>query len=231
MSKSYDEQKLLKTAISDNSLKVTIVTHPLVRDALGVMRDKTTAMVDFRAAVHSLTPHLIYAATHDLSEEKINISTPLAVHIASRISSKIVLIPVLRSGIGMHAPAQTIFPGALTIFAGMARDEATAIPHWYYDLKHLKNLNHGGGVVFLILDPMLATGGSALETIKRIKAIYPKGSIKMISIIACPEGIRVLNHEFPDVQITVASVDHHLNSKKFIVPGLGDAGDRQFGTV
>lgn len=231
MQKVFDEHSLLDTAKSDSSLTVTIVDHPLVRDALHLMRDKNTTMVDFRSAVHALTPHLIYAATHDLSEQLLLIHTPLSPHKAYIISSKIVLIPVLRSGIGMHEPAQNIFPSAPTIFAGMARDEATAIPHWYYDLKQLEYLHQGKGVVFLILDPMLATGGSAIETIKRIKSIYPKGGIKMISMIASPDGVRLLNKIYPDVQITVAAIDSHLNEKSYIVPGLGDAGDRQFGTL
>lgn len=231
MAKSYDERALLIKSKTDSSLIVTIVDHPLVRDALSIMRDKKTSMVNFRLSVHKLTPHLIYATTRDLREKTVNITTPLAKYASSRVRDKIVLIPILRSGIGMHEPAEAIFPSAPTIFAGMARDEATAIPHWYYDLKQLEYLNKGDGVVFLILDPMLATGGSAIETVKRIKAIYPKGQIKMISMIAAPEGIKALNKAYPDVSITVAAVDNHLNSQKYIVPGLGDAGDRQFGTV
>lgn len=231
MAKAYDELALLNQAKSDPSLVVTIVDHPLVRSSLRLMRDQNTTQEDFRTAVYMLAPHLIYSATRDLRETKLTIATPLAKHTSWVISDQVVLIPILRSGIGMHAPAQEIFPSAPTIFAGMARDEATAIPHWYYDLKDLKHLNHGKGVVFLILDPMLATGGSAVETIKRIKDIYPQGEIKMISMIAAPEGIKALNQAHPDVAITVAAVDDHLNRVKYIVPGLGDAGDRQFGTL
>ena len=231
MAKSYDEYTLVTKAQSDLSLVVTIVDHPLVRSALCLMRNQDTTQEQFRASVHMLTPHLIYSATRDLAETPRKITTPLAKHAGRVLSEKVVLIPILRSGIGMHTPAQEIFPDAPTIFAGMARDEATAIPHWYYDLKQLEHLNHGSGVVFLILDPMLATGGSAVETIRRIKDIYPRGKIKMISMIAAPEGVRVLNQAYPDVQITVAAVDDHLNDHKYIVPGLGDAGDRQFGTI
>lgn len=231
MNKIYSEKNLLRTAQKDPSLVVSIVDHPLVRAELAVMRNKTTSMVAFRAAVHALAPHLIYTATSDLLEKNVAISTPLAPIQACTIADKIVLIPILRSGIGMHEPAQHIFPTAPTIFAGMARDEATAIPHWYYNLKHLACLDHGHGVAFLILDPMLATGGSAIETIKRIKDIYPHGRIKMISMIAAPEGIKALNRGYPDVAVTVAAVDDHLNNLKYIIPGLGDAGDRQFGTT
>jgi len=231
MAKVYDEIDLLTHAHSDSTIHVTIVSHPLVRAALKTMRDQNTTQADFRTAVYDLAPHLIYAATTDLEEVKVDVDTPLAKHMARSIKSKVVLIPILRSGIGMHTPAQAIFRDAPTIFAGMARDEATAIPHWYYDLKELKHLNKGRGSVFLILDPMLATGGSAVETIKRIKAIYPHGTIKMIVMIAAPEGIRTLNNAYPDVEITVAAVDDYLNTQKYIVPGLGDAGDRQFGTL
>lgn len=228
---SYDELKLLKSAKNDKSLKVTIVSNPLVRDALRIIRDKQTDMPTFRSAVYSLTPHLIYAATANLKEKKVTTKTPLAIITTYALANQIVLIPVLRSGIGMHTPAQNIFPKAPTIFAGMARDEATAIPHWYYDLKDLKYLDQGSNSVFLILDPMLATGGSAQETIKRIKEIYPKGQIKMVCLISAPEGIKNLNQAHPEVEITTASVDHYLNNHSYIVPGLGDAGDRQFGTT
>lgn len=222
---------MLAKARRKSVLRVTIVDHPLVRDALAVMRDASSSMTVFRSAVHALAPIIIYEATKNLAEQDVQIATPLATMTGNRIRDQIVLIPVLRSGIGMHSPAQAIFPTAPTIFAGMARDEATAIAHWYYDLKDLKGLAKGKNVVFIILDPMLATGGSAVETVKRIKEIYPEGMIKMISMIAAPEGVKRLNEAYPDVAITVAAVDDHLNDKAYIVPGLGDAGDRQFGTV
>ena len=228
---TYDELILLESARANKSLKVTIVSNSLVRDSLRVIRDENTDMPTFRSAVYALTPHLIYSATSALKENKIITKTPIANITTYTLLDKIVLIPVLRSGIGMHSPAQAIFPNAPTIFAGMARDEATVIPHWYYDLKDLQYLDQGKNTVFLILDPMLATGGSAKETIKRIKEIYPKGQIKMISLIASPEGVKNLNQSHPDVEITTASVDDHLNSHSYIVPGLGDAGDRQFGTI
>lgn len=229
--KIYSEKQMLKLARKDASLVVNIVDHPLVRESLRFMRDQKSEKESFRNAVHKLSPLLVYAATIDLSEKTLVIDTPLAQIESQELSDNIVIIPVLRSGIGMHDSAENIFPRATTIFAGMARDEATSIPHWYYDLKFLKILGDGIRATFLVLDPMLATGGSAIETIKRIKDIYPKGRIKMISMIAAPEGVRALNAAYPDVAITVAAVDDHLNEKKYIVPGLGDAGDRQFGTT
>lgn len=232
MTKSdYDELDLLLSASGDHTLNLTIVDHPLVRDCLSTMREQGSDMASFRNAMYALTPHLIYAATADLNEKKLKSLTPLAPITTRTIKDSVVLIPVLRSGIGMHTPAQAIFPHARTIFAGMARDEATAIPHWYYDLKDLKSLDHGLGTVFLLLDPMLATGGSAIETIGRIKQIYPDGVVKMICMIAAPEGVRALNQAYPEISITAAAVDDHLNEKSYIVPGLGDAGDRQFGTA
>lgn len=226
----YNETKMLQEAKQDDSLHVTIVDHPLVRQALSFMRDQNTDMTGFRTAVQSLTPLLIYEASKDLTEKTVEIYTPLAPIEVKQVKDNVVLIPVLRSGAGMLEPTQRIFPNAPTIFAGMARNEETAEAHWYYDLKKLEGLNGGEGAVFFILDPMLATGGSAVETVKRIKEIYPHAKIKMIAMISAPEGIRKLNKAFPDVPITTAAVDDHLNEKKYIVPGLGDAGDRQFGT-
>ena len=227
----YSEKKLLTQALANQALRVDIVDHPLVRDSLRLMRDQKTNMVDFRRSVRSLSYQLIYSATSTLLEKEVSISTPLSPMFVSKIADKIVLIPVLRSGIGMLEPAQDIFPTATVIFAGMARDEATAIPHWYYDLKRLDHLGTGRGVVFIVLDPMLATGGSASETVTRIKDIYPSGRIKLVSMIASANGISFLNDRYPDLEITVAAIDDHLNDQKYIVPGLGDAGDRQFDSI
>jgi uracil phosphoribosyltransferase len=227
----YSEKDMLQKAKADPTLRVTIVDHPLIRQNLAIMRSGATDMMSFRTAVHRLTPQLIYAATNDLVEAEIKIETPLADMIVPKLATRVVLIPVLRSGIGMHEPAQNIFPEAPTIFAGMARDEATAIAHWYYDLKNLPGLDEGSQTLFLILDPMLATGGSSVATVKRIKEVYPKGTIKMVAMISSPEGIRVLSRAYPDVEIITAAVDDHLNEQFYIVPGLGDAGDRQFGTT
>lgn len=218
-------------AQGNGGLHCNIIDHPLARTNLRIMRDENTDQVSFCAAVKKLTPLLVYAATTDLALMNTEIKTPIASMIAQEISERIVLVPILRSGFGMVEPTKEIFPKATIICAGMARDEKTAIPYWYYAIKALSKLDGGIGAVFLVLDPMLATGGSAIETMKEIKSVYPAGSIKMISMIAAPEGIKALNNAYPDVQITVAAVDDHLNQVKYIVPGLGDAGDRQFGTV
>lgn len=228
MKQIYSELKLLHSAKSNRAIRANIVDHPLVRDSLLVLRNKNTSISDFRHAIKSLSYHLIYSATISLKEQEVTISTPLAEFVGTKIADKVVLIPVLRSGLGMLEPALEIFPTASVIFAGMARDETTSTPQWYYDLKTLKHLGDGGGVVFIMLDPMLATGGSALATATRINELYPLGRIHLISAIASVEGIAMLNKKCKNLVITVAAVDDHLNEQKYIVPGLGDAGDRQF---
>ncbi len=226
----YDEVEMLHVTQMSKDLNVTVVDHPLVRHALSIMRKEGSDQVAFNNAVRSLAPLLIYAATTNLREKDVHIQTPLARITARQVKDEVVLVPILRSGLGMHEPARQIFPRARTLMVGMARDEKTAEPHWYYQLKELAALKRKRAA-FLVLDPMLATGGSAIETIGQIKDVYPHGLIAMISMIAAPEGIRALNRAHPDVAITVGAVDHHLNERKYIVPGLGDAGDRQFGTT
>ena len=225
----YSEKDLFKKA-QLSKLPITIINHPLIRDGLAQIRDENTPTAEFSAAIQMLSYQLIFAASSDLAEQIRKLNTPLAPFNASVIKSRVVLVPVLRSGDGMLTPARHIFPHAPVIYAGVKRDEATAIPHWYRDLDNLKGLEGGENVVFFILDPMLATGGSAIEVCKRIKQIYPVSTIKMVCIIAAPEGVIALNQSYPNVTISAAALDDHLNEKSYIVPGLGDAGDRQFGT-
>jgi uracil phosphoribosyltransferase len=227
----FDEMALRTKAQQANFPNVTLADHPLVRQALGAMRDQKTSIIAFRSAVAALTPHLIYAATRGLAEKRHRITTPLAPMYASTLRDQIILVPILRSGLGMLGPAQAIFPAAVTICAGVKRDEATAMPHWYRDLEQLPGLDGGKNCTFLILDPMLATAGSSIEVITRIKTYYPAAEVHMIAMIAAPEGVRKFTKSHPDVPITLAAIDDHLNEKAYIVPGLGDAGDRQFGTV
>lgn len=222
---------MLRVAQERQDFHCKIVDHPLVRATLAVMRDKNTDTADFSAAVQMLTYHLIFAATGDLQEKTVKIETPLAKMEAYDLASNIVLVPILRSGVGMLDPARAIFPSAPVLAVGVKRDEKTAEPFWYRDLDQLNDLNGGNGSVFLILDPMLATGGSAILVAARIKEYYSQSQIKMVAMISAPEGIQSLNKDFPDIQITTAAVDDHLNRKAYIVPGLGDAGDRQFGTL
>lgn len=227
----FDETFLLSSAQSNKSFKATIVNHPLVRDKLGELRNEKTPPEEFREYIECISIPLLLQSTKDLIEKEVIVTTPLNVKVSTRkIASKIILIPVLRSGLGMINAANKLIPHARTVHVGLERDEKTAQAHWYLDLRELKDLDGGVGAVFIVLDPMLATGGSGAETISRIKEVYPKAIIKFVGILAAPEGIKEINARHPDVEITVAAVDDHLNDIKYIVPGLGDAGDRQFGT-
>jgi len=205
---------------------VTEVTHPLVQHKLGLLRDTTTTTQMFRQLVNELTLLLTYEATKDLADEEIEIETPLETTTARRISGKKVAVcPILRAGIGMLDAVLSLVPGARVGFIGLFRDEETLEPVEYY----VKLPGDIADRDVILLDPMLATGNStaaAIETVKRVGAT----SIRLIALIASPEGIARVHSEHPDVSIVVASVDRGLNDKGYILPGLGDAGDRLYGT-
>jgi uracil phosphoribosyltransferase len=205
---------------------VVEVTHPLVAHKLGLLRDVTTTTQQFRQLVNELTLLLTYEATKDLADEQIEIETPLEHTIARRISGKKVAVcPILRAGIGMLDAVLSLIPGARVGFIGLYRNEETLQPVEYY----VKLPNDIADRDVILLDPMLATGNStaaAVETVKRAGA----QSVRLIAIIAAPEGIDRLTSAHPDVAIVVAAVDRALNEKGYIVPGLGDAGDRLYGT-
>lgn len=228
--KEYDEHELLAQAQSNQDLSVTIVDHPLVRHYLGKLRNKETPPREFRDLIEKITIPLLLEATGDLSEVKVEVDTPLTPITTRQIKEQIVFVPVLRSGLGMMHAANEMFPDAVTAHVGLERDENTAEPHWYYDIKKLENLNGGKNTVFLVLDPMLATGGSGAETVGRIEEAYPAAKIKFVGVLAAPEGIKAMNEQHPGVEIVMGAVDERLNDIAYIVPGLGDAGDRQFGT-
>jgi uracil phosphoribosyltransferase len=202
------------------------VTHPLVQHKLGLLRDTTTTTQMFRQLVNELTLLLTYEATKDLADEEIEIETPLETTSGRRISGKKVAVcPILRAGIGMLDAVLSLVPGARVGFIGLFRDEETLEPVEYY----VKLPGDIADRDVILLDPMLATGNStaaAIETVKRVGAT----SIRLIALIAAPEGIARVHSEHPDVSIVVASVDRGLNDKGFILPGLGDAGDRLYGT-
>ena len=205
---------------------VTEVTHPLVQHKLGLLRDVTTPTQQFRQLVNELTLLLTYEATKDLADEEIEIETPLEHMSARRISGKKVAIcPILRAGMGMLDGVLSLIPGARVGFIGLFRDEETLQPVEYY-VKLPDDLSERD---VILLDPMLATGNStaaAIETVKRGGAT----SVRLIALIAAPEGIARVHRDHPDVHIVVASVDRELNEKGYILPGLGDAGDRLYGT-
>jgi uracil phosphoribosyltransferase len=205
---------------------VTEVTHPLVQHKLGLLRDVTTTTQMFRQLVNELTLLLTYEATKDLADEEIEIETPLEVTSARRISGKKVAVcPILRAGVGMLDAVLSLVPGARVGFIGLFRDEETLEPVEYY----VKLPGDIADRDVILLDPMLATGNStaaAIETVKRVGAT----SIRLIALIAAPEGVARVHGEHPEVHIVVASVDRGLNEKGYILPGLGDAGDRLYGT-
>lgn len=202
------------------------VTHPLVQHKLSYLRDKSTPTVHFRKLVNELTLLLTYEATKDFPTEEVEIETPLEPMKAKRISGKKVAVcPILRAGVGMLDGVLSLISGARVGFIGLYRDEETLQPVEYY----VKLPTDVAERDVILLDPMLATGNStaaAIGTVKRQGAT----SISLISLIAAPEGIEHIQRDHPDVRIVVAAIDSHLNERGFIVPGLGDAGDRLYGT-
>ena len=205
---------------------VVEVDHPLVRHKLGLLRDVTTTTQMFRQLVNELTLLLTYEATKTLADEPVEIETPLERMSARRISGKKVAVcPILRAGVGMLDGVLSLIPGARVGFIGLYRNEETLQPVEYY----VKLPNDVADRDVLLLDPMLATGNSTAAAVETVKAAGAT-SVRVIALIATPEGIARVVDEHPDVSIVVASIDRGLNEKGYIVPGLGDAGDRLYGT-
>jgi uracil phosphoribosyltransferase len=212
--------------MSVTTQNVVVVDHPLVQHKLGLLRDHTTPTQVFRQLVDELTLLLTYEATKELATEEVEIETPLERTSVQRISGKKVAVcPILRAGIGMLDGVLSLISGARVGFIGLYRNEDTLEPVEYY-VKLPQDIAQRD---VILLDPMLATGNStaaAVATVKRAGA----QSIRLIAIIAAPEGIERLPAEHPDVTIVVAAIDRELNDRGYILPGLGDAGDRLFGT-
>jgi len=206
--------------------RVIEVTHPLVQHKLGMLRDVETPTQLFRQLVNELTLLLTYEATKDLATEEVEIATPLERTTVQRISGKKVAIcPILRAGIGMLDGVLSLIPAARVGFIGLYRNEETLEPVEYY----VKLPNDIAERDVILLDPMLATGNSTAAAIRTVKDAGAT-SVRLIAIIAAPEGIERITRDHPDVQIVVAAIDRGLNERGFIVPGLGDAGDRLYGT-
>ncbi len=199
--------------------------HPLIAHKVSLLRNETTNSKDFRSLVRELTGLLIYEATTDLPTANYSIKTPMEETIGQQVSVQISFVPILRAGIGMVDAAIDAIPGAVVYHLGMYRDEETHQPVSYYN----KLPNNCPSDIVIVLDPMLATGGSAADAIDALKA-WGAPSIRFIGIIAAPEGVRRLQERHPDVPVHVAALDRELNDVAFILPGLGDAGDRLFGT-
>jgi uracil phosphoribosyltransferase len=213
-------------SVADRTLSVTEVTHPLVRHKLGLLRDRRTDTEMFRRLVNELTLLLTYEATKDMGLEEVEVETPLERTTAQRIpGKKVAVCPILRAGIGMLDGVLSLIPVARVGFIGLYRNEETLQPVEYY-VKLPADVAERD---VLLLDPMLATGNStaaAVDTLKKAGA----AQITLISLIAAPEGVERIAKAHPDVRIVTASIDSHLNEKGYIVPGLGDAGDRLYGT-
>jgi uracil phosphoribosyltransferase len=207
-------------------VRVDVIAHPLVADRLAVMRERATAPDRFRAALSDLAGMLIYEATRELPVRAVTVATPLAPAPGGALDVEVLFVPVLRAGLGMLEAAFELVPMASAGFVGLARDEATFRPGIY--LESLPADLSGRQVV--MLDPMLATGGSALHTLGLLVA---RGATAIILVVAvaAPEGLAALEASGVDVRVVTAAVDERLNDSAYIVPGLGDAGDRQFGAV
>ena len=199
--------------------------HPLVAHKLGLLRSVDTKPKKFRELVRELAILLAYEATTDLETEPIDVTTPMGRTVCRDLAMGIGLVPVLRAGLGMVEGIWEMMPSAEVWHIGLKRDERTLQPMQYYANKPVEPRVQ----VCLILDPMLATGGSAVATCSLLKE-WGVSHIKYIGLIAAPEGIARLQEYHPDVAIHVGAIDDHLNEIGYIVPGLGDAGDRQFGT-
>lgn len=200
-------------------------THPLVAHKLSRLRDKKTEPKKFRELVREIASLLAYEATADLLTVPRELETPLAKVVGAELKEKIGLVPVLRAGLGMVEGLWELMPGAEVWHIGLYRDEHTLRPVEYYNKLPLEPTVS----VCIILDPMLATGGSATATAEVLKRWGVK-KIKFVGLIGAPEGIQAMQTAHPDIDIYLAAIDDHLNERAYIVPGLGDAGDRQFGT-
>jgi uracil phosphoribosyltransferase len=203
---------------------VLVVDHPLVRTRLSAMRDARTDSGAFRASLHELTTMLVYEATRSIALDPYPIQTPVAPTEGYRVANPPLLVPVLRAGLGMSDAALALLPESSMGFVGLARDEHTFAPRAY-----LESLPSDlSGIPVVVLDPMLATGGS-LEHCVRLLAERGASDITVVCVLAAPEGIARLEAAGLPMRLVTAAVDAKLNDRAFIVPGLGDAGDRQFG--
>jgi uracil phosphoribosyltransferase len=203
-----------------------LVTHPLVHDALAQLRDKATPPDDFRRLATRISVLLATEALRDVPVSASTVETPLGPAAARRVASDVVVVPVLRAGLGMLDAVLELVPSARVGYIGLQRDERTAIASQYYS-KLPRGMN---GSYVLMIDPMLATGGSASAALELLRQ-QGASRVRIVCIVAAPEGVAVVEREHPDVEIYTPVVDSHLNAQKYIVPGLGDFGDRLYGTV
>lgn len=205
---------------------VSVVEHPLVENSLVALRDVSTGTDSFRRHARLITLILAFHVLHDLPTREVRVTTPLEEMTGLEIDRSVIFVPVLRAGLAMLDAMSDFVPGSKVGFVGLERDEQTAIAHSYYQKlpAQLENAET------IILDPMLATGGSAIATVELLKA-NRASSIRLACVVAAPEGLEAMQRQHPDVRVFTAAQDRGLNDRKFILPGLGDFGDRYFGTT
>jgi uracil phosphoribosyltransferase len=205
---------------------LTVVTHPLIQHKLTKLRDKNTATRDFKALVNEIAMLMAYEATKDLPLEPVEVETPLERTTGMQVAGKkLALVPILRAGLGMVDGVIQLVPNARVGHIGLYRDERTLEPvHYYFKIP-----GEEPDRLYLVLDPMLATGGSAVHAVSALKAAGAQ-KIRFLCLVAAPEGVRRMLEAHPDVAIFAAALDRELNAQGYILPGLGDAGDRLFGT-
>ena len=204
---------------------VTVLEHPLITHKLALMRDKETGHKDFRENLDEIASLMAYEVCRDLPTEEVHIETPMGPCDTQMLSGEIILVPILRAGMGLVNGIMDLIPTAKVGFIGLYRDEKTLEPVEYF-AKFPKELSEG---IVLVLDPMLATGGSAIAAVDMIKKRGAK-NIRMVCLVGAPEGVKAFTEAHPDVDLYLAALDDHLNEIGYIVPGLGDAGDRIYGT-
>jgi uracil phosphoribosyltransferase len=206
-------------------MPLVVVRHAVVSEALARLRDRDTGPEEFRRVAKRVALILAAEATRDLATRQASVLTPLETARVDRLASRIVAVPILRAGLGMLEPFLEVVPEAEVGYFGLQRDEATAVAHRYYE-KIPKDL--GSAEVFL-LDPMLATGGSAAMAIEGLQQMGAR-SVRLLAIVAAPEGVAHVEAQCPGSRVYTASLDRELNARKYILPGLGDFGDRLYGT-
>ncbi len=205
---------------------IHLISHPLIEHKLSILRSKTTDVFQFRELVGEITYLMIFEASRDLATRPVSVETPVASANCKKLSEKIMICPILRAALGMLESVLRLIPDASVGFLGFQRNEKTLEAEFYY-AKMPKDVTERTAIV---IDPMFATGGTARDAVKFLRE---KGvqKIKFISLIAAPEGLGRFSAEYPDVEVFVASIDDGLNERGYIVPGLGDAGDRIFNTL
>lgn len=206
--------------------KFEVLDHPLIQHKLTIIRNKDCGTREFREVVNEIAELMVYEVCRDMPLEDIEVETPVATAVEKRLAGKkVVVVPILRAGLGMVDGVLELLPAAKVGHIGMYRDEETLQPHEYF----VKMPDHLDKREMIIVDPMLATGGSAIAAVDALKKRGAK-SIRFVCLVAAPEGVKALREAHPDIDVYAAALDDHLNENGYIIPGLGDAGDRLFGT-